>query len=226
MRKFIISIVLVLLPNAYACAQFNFGGNTNLLRSTGVMKRGNPYQRQVPLKPVYEWKSDQTIRNNDGSMFYGTTLNGRRRAGRLVEPDGTESLGDFDENGFLNGTVEISYVNDKIWFKGYYEHGAPQGKGSLYKDGKYYDVQYDNGEVVASVEVSEPSCKGENWYAKTLGVGVPHHQFFGSGGAGTYKENDSPRFYTVLCPNCYGAGKIGYSICNNCGGLGTLTSYK
>lgn len=198
MKNIFISIMLALMPYTFIEAQINFGGNTRLLRSTGVVKRGNPYH--TPRKPM-EINSgiryNQSIHYNDGSSFYGTIINGRRFSGRLVDPNGTEYVGIFDENGYLNGVVEISYVSDRVWFKGNYNHGTPHGQGSMYKNGKYYDVQYDNGDIVASVEVSEPNFKGENWYAKTLEQGVPRHQFFGSGGAGRHTDsNNTTIIYT------------------------------
>ena len=226
MKKIIISITLSLLPCAFVQGQGIFGRRGSLLNSTGDIKRGNPYA--PPSKPIDlsgGMKGDQVVRYSDGT-FYGTTKDGKRYNGRLVMSNGDEYVGYFDDNGQLNGNIEISYVNKKAWIVAHFDHGTPNGSASMYEGGKYYDVQYSNGEVVASIEVSDPKHKGENWYAKTLYIGVPHHQFFGSGGAGTYKVNEGPRIYTILCPNCYGAGRIGNYTCNNCGGLGTLTSYK
>lgn len=193
MNKIIISIVLFFLPITFAGAQGIFGNRGSLLNSTGVRKRTNPYQ--APNNPIGlsgGVKGDQVVRYYDGSTFYGTTKNGHRYHGRLVQPNGDEIVGIFDDNGQMTGTIEISYVNDKSWLVGHFDHGTPHGSASMYLDGKYYDIQFSNGETVTSIEVSDPKHKGENRYAKTLYVGVPHHQFFGSGGAGTLQGERQP----------------------------------
>lgn len=169
-------------------------------------------------------QTNQIIRYNDGGRFYGTTINGRRSSGRLVAPNGVESLGGFDENGRWNGTVEVTYPAERSWYKGDFSHGTKHGSGSLYKDGKYYDQQYYNGQLETSIEVSEPRCKGENWYAKTLGEGTPTHPFFGSGGAGTYQQNQGGGGLAP-CPQCDGAGYFpvgGKKLCLRCGGAGFI----
>ena len=169
-------------------------------------------------------KDNQIIRYNDGGRFYGSTIDGRRVTSRLIEPNGVESLGGFDENGRWNGTVEVTYPAERSWYKGEFSHGTKHGSGSLYKDGKYYDQQYYENQLETSIEVSEPRYKGENWYAKTLGSGTPSHPFYGSGGAGTYQE-DKGEGGIAPCPQCDGSGYFpvgGKKFCLRCGGVGFI----
>lgn len=178
------------------------------------------------INPGSAPRTNQTIHYNDGSRFYGMTVNGRRSSGRLIQADGIECLGGFDQNGLLDGTVEVTYPAEQGWFKGAYSHGIRHGSGSAYKDGKYYDLQYENGGLVTSIEVYEPRCKGENWYGKTLGAGTPSHPFYGAGGVGTHRENNSGGM--APCPMCNGNGFFpigGKTLCARCGGGGFIVLY-
>ena len=88
-------------------------------------------------------KTNQTVRYLDGGRFYGTLSNGVRCSGRLVQPDGIEVLGGFDGNGRMNGVCEVTYPREQAWYKGEHTHGVRNGSGSFYKDGRYYDQQWE-----------------------------------------------------------------------------------
>lgn len=88
-----------------------------------------------------------TVKFQDGTVYQGTTENGKLRSGVMHFNNGDTYTGAF-KNGHFEGLG--TYKSHEGWtFKGQFHHGVAQGNGQLMKKGKVIQSgKYERGVYV------------------------------------------------------------------------------
>ena len=155
MNKLLFAFVgALLLTSTKMTAQFSTAASDAYQRSKDALNNSSFSLQNTYAKNVFEdinpggGRSFHGIRNDGG--YYGT----------LTYADKRWCRGSFDSNWEKQGQCEVVYP-DGSWYFGYFKNGVEHGEGSIYADGEYYDLVFDNGRIISATKVTKPKFDKE-----------------------------------------------------------------
>ena len=203
--------------------------STNRLQS----QQTNPYQQSRDAvknsgfsveNSYYTAPKTETVRNKDGSVFHGRTLNGVPIDGVIEDADGIKIHCGF-ENGRISGLCLTEYP-DGSWYVGMWKDGKMHGEGTYYNSNNrtYLEMKNDHGTIVSANATENPKYTKEAYLelqqkkAQILLDGLNEL----NDNSSSTKNSPSRRSSSStsrMCGVCNGSGK-----CRTCNGRGYFTA--
>ena len=117
---------------------------------------GNFIDNNINGNGIYKW--------NSGEIYTGNFLNGKMNGkGKYTWPDGGFYEGDYINN-IKEGNGKFKWANGKIYI-GPFKNGNPNGNGILFVNNRYYEVNFENGEIKGKVvEIEGKKKKNKKKY--------------------------------------------------------------
>ena len=163
-----------------------------------------------------------TVRYTNGSVFTGKLMDGKPLSGVLEESDGTKHHCSVS-NGAINGWCFTEWT-DGSWYYGIWKDGVKHGEGSYYDGGgEYYDMIYNNGNIVTKTYVITPKHSKDEWLAVEqqkaqilIDALNEQNNYSAPSSSSSTSRSSSSSTSGRACGVCYGSGK-----CRTCNGNGT-----
>ena len=188
---------------------------TNVMRDNSF-SLANSYVKSTKIP------EKETIKFTDGSRFYGFLAD---RSGDMTYADGRCSHGQFDSNWNEEGKCFVEFPNGSTYY-GFFKGGVKDGEGSIFIDGKYYDVVFKAGTMKSVRKVANPKfdkAKEDREYQEALAnfnmEMMRLQQDYSSGNSSSSSMSTSRSTSSRICNVCGGSGR-----CKTCNGTGWYTS--